>query len=274
MAKRKKKAAVSGKVAIAPSAKRFEFACGIYEILHEETKRRYVGSSFEVEKRLYLHAVSLRTGRHHCKYLQNVYNKHGAEGFTFYLLETCDRDSLAEREQFHMDADSEYSLMNAQPNARTAYGFRHSEETRKKMAVIAKITANTKAQKKMRKERALKQHREGRIGVRKILNRPRVCANCKLDFVPPRVPAGYRSATKWCDDCRPPHRGGRYKTASKLKGEAEQYHKPGRGPGWKHTEEVKKQISKAAKRMWKRIKYSRVVNQEGKSPKQKYPGRK
>ena len=72
--------------------------CGVYEILHDRTQRRYVGSSAEIERRWAWHRTMLRAGKHHCAFLQNVWNKYRPEEFAFKVLEECSTESLAERE--------------------------------------------------------------------------------------------------------------------------------------------------------------------------------
>lgn len=143
-----------------------DFCCGVYEIVHYPTKRKYVGSSKEIQKRLYLHLVQLRKNTHHCPYLQNVWNKYGEDAFDFFLIEECPKNQLDVREQFHMDATPElgFELMNCHPAAGSSRDFKHSEATRKKMSISAKKASNTPEQKKMRSERAKRQHAEGSLG--------------------------------------------------------------------------------------------------------------
>lgn len=146
------------------SASRVRFTCGVYEIVHWETMRRYVGSSSEIEKRLYYHVTMLRVGRHHCKYLQNVWNKYGESGFEFFLLEECQPDELNDREQFHMEASSLHRLMNCDPTARTVRGWKHGSKARCKMSESAKRVGADPEERKRRSERAKEQHATGNFG--------------------------------------------------------------------------------------------------------------
>jgi group I intron endonuclease len=146
------------------SPNKVNFICGVYEIVHWNTMRRYVGSSSEIEKRLYYHVTMLRVGRHHCKYLQNVWDKYGESGFEFFLLEECQPDELNDREQFHMDSPSLHELMNCDPTARTVRGFKLSESTKRKMSVTAKSIGSNPEERKRRSEQARDQHASGKFG--------------------------------------------------------------------------------------------------------------
>ena len=108
-----------------------EFECqGVYAIKHETSGRCYVGSSVSVRGRLNQHKVQLERGQHHSRYLQNAWNKYGAQAFTAVLLEKVeDRDTLAVREQAWIDAlDSYRGGFNARPNAENFFGMEWSEE--------------------------------------------------------------------------------------------------------------------------------------------------
>lgn len=185
------------------SAKSVRFTCGVYEILHVPTARRYVGSSAEVEKRLYWHLVMLRKNNHHCGYLQNVWNKYGETGFRFFLLEVCDRGELGNREQFHMDLPSPYQLMNLEPEARVRIGWKHTKRTKVALAAAAKARGNTDSERRIRSERAKAQHARGNIPYRKKI--PYSQAKCKVCgklFLNQRKSNGQLEQRKICGDCK------------------------------------------------------------------------
>lgn len=229
---------------------------GVYAITNLVSGRRYVGSSVDILDRTREHRALLVSGLHHCRYLQNSWNKHGPTKFVFSILERCDNHSLLLREQFHMDS-SPQGMYNTCKIAGNSLGVKRTPETRLLMSVTAKevgtresvrkfrsemakeryeagltcigdpVSETTKLkmseaakrvaadpeERKRRSERAKSQHQAGTLG-RKILPiRPRVCKKCQNEFIPIRLPSGFPSQTKWCDACRPPHKGGRYKTA-------------------------------------------------------------
>ncbi len=138
--------------------------CGVYEIRHAPTQRRYVGSSAEIERRWAWHRTMLRTGRHHCAFLQNVWNKYLPEEFAFKILEECSTEALAEREQFHMDSTPKGELMNSQPVARSSRGYQHGPEAKRKMSEAARQVAQDPEERQRRSERAKAQHAAGKLG--------------------------------------------------------------------------------------------------------------
>ncbi len=59
---------------------------GIYEIKNRINNKSYVGSSCNINRRLYEHRSDLIEGVHHNKHLQQSWNKYGKEAFTFQLV--------------------------------------------------------------------------------------------------------------------------------------------------------------------------------------------
>lgn len=100
---------------------------GVYLIRNSRTGRGYAGSSVNVEVRWNQHRVDLNGQRHHCKALQQAWNKHGPSSFEFMLLETCPEDQLKVLEQAWLNRlQPEYN------SARTV--DRPTEECRRKAA--------------------------------------------------------------------------------------------------------------------------------------------
>jgi group I intron endonuclease len=69
-------------------------ASGIYEIRNVTNGKRYIGSSFDIKRRLGQHKSSLRTGRHDNEHLQRAFNKYGESGFVYAPLIVCERAEL------------------------------------------------------------------------------------------------------------------------------------------------------------------------------------
>jgi group I intron endonuclease len=59
---------------------------GVYEITNNVNGKRYVGSSVNIKKRWSQHKCMLRRGNHRNPYLQNAYNKYGADAFRYSIL--------------------------------------------------------------------------------------------------------------------------------------------------------------------------------------------
>lgn len=106
-------------------------SAGIYQIKHIATGRRYVGQAKNIAKRWSRHRRDLAKGIHTSRYLQNAWNKYGAEGFTFDVIEVCDVQILDEREQFHIDQGASFNVLLF---ARSPRGVVRTQETKNKIA--------------------------------------------------------------------------------------------------------------------------------------------
>jgi group I intron endonuclease len=77
-------------------------SCGIYQIKNKINQKIYVGSSINVNKRLYKHLWMLRRGDHDNIHLQNSFNEYGENCFDFSLIEHCDCNDLINRENHYI----------------------------------------------------------------------------------------------------------------------------------------------------------------------------
>ena len=79
--------------------------CGIYCIENMINHKKYIGQSTDISKRWVYHKNSLNGNYHINTYLQNAWNKYGANNFKFYILEECEEDKniLNEKEQYWID---------------------------------------------------------------------------------------------------------------------------------------------------------------------------
>lgn len=59
----------------------------IYRFINTVNGKCYVGSTKHLRARRNLHIWELRNNRHHCRHLQNSWNKHGEAAFSFEILE-------------------------------------------------------------------------------------------------------------------------------------------------------------------------------------------
>lgn len=100
--------------------------CGIYQIRNVKDGKCYIGSSIKIQDRLGRHFRRLCKGKHPNPYLQNAWNKHGAQSFRVGLVEAVPHEELIGREQEYLDAyRPEYNLS---PTAGTNRGWRMTEE--------------------------------------------------------------------------------------------------------------------------------------------------
>ena len=112
---------------------------GIYKINNSANGKFYIGSSKDIVGRWNNHTKNLRMNKHHSSYLQNAWNKYGADCFSWSLIEECelDRDVLIAREQYYMDLLRPH--YNMAPIAGSTLGHKASDSARANMSAAAKI---------------------------------------------------------------------------------------------------------------------------------------
>lgn len=104
---------------------------GIYCITDVQSGRRYVGSAVSFKRRWTEHRNGLKRGKHHSQFMQLTYNVR-PDAFAFQVLLYCTPENLLMYEQRFLDAwNPEF---NTNPTAGSMAGYRHSEESRKKMS--------------------------------------------------------------------------------------------------------------------------------------------
>lgn len=110
--------------------------CGIYEIVHVSSGRRYIGHSRQIEYRWWQHQGDLEANSHHNHPLQNAWNKYGREAFFFRVLEECPEEILVDREDAYFSQAPKGSLYNTAKAARGPMtGRTHTEESRRKISI-------------------------------------------------------------------------------------------------------------------------------------------
>ena len=106
---------------------------GIYQIKNIITGDFYIGSSNNINRRLYLHKYSLKKQNHHSIVLQRAFNKYGEENFEFIVLEECEKEYLINKEQYYLDNYN--PIYNINKIAENCTGRILSEESRKKISL-------------------------------------------------------------------------------------------------------------------------------------------
>lgn len=160
---------------------------GVYIITCLVDNKHLIGYSTTINKRLNVHKSDLKLNRHKNSYLQNSYNQHGLENFTFETLEYYPVRVMASFENWWcnmLDTHNRDYGFNIKPtgdeNHKVAdetrikfskirkgelnyfYGMRHSEETK------LKISNTKKSQKLSRK------HTEESIAKMRVVQKGRV----------------------------------------------------------------------------------------------------
>ncbi|MFD1957330.1 GIY-YIG nuclease family protein [Paenibacillus thailandensis] len=114
---------------------------GIYCIKNKVNEKVYIGSSVDLVSREYEHFNKLTNGKHENKYLQRSFNKYGESSFTFEVIEYVeDLSALIQVEQKYLDIfyDNKKSCYNILPTAGSLFGYRHTEESKRKMSEFQK----------------------------------------------------------------------------------------------------------------------------------------
>lgn len=65
----------------------FKIINGVYCIRNKINDKRYIGSSWNIYDRWYMHKIELNENRHYNRHLQNAWNKYGEDAFEFSVIE-------------------------------------------------------------------------------------------------------------------------------------------------------------------------------------------
>jgi group I intron endonuclease len=76
---------------------------GIYEIINLINNKIYIGSSINIDKRIYRHFNDLKNNKHINIYLQREYNIYGLTAFTYKCIDECCESDLRIIEQKYLD---------------------------------------------------------------------------------------------------------------------------------------------------------------------------
>lgn len=136
---------------------------GIYTITNLINGKIYLGFCQNFRSRYSDHKITLKNNKHGNSYLQSAYNKYGKDNFKFEILEYCDKEFLANQENYWCNMlnlhnkNFGYNIQPTHPDNLKS----HSEETK------LKIRTNTKGIKKS--EETKKRMSEGMKGKKKSL---------------------------------------------------------------------------------------------------------
>lgn len=114
--------------------------CGVYKIINAITGDFYIGSSNNIDSRMYQHRYELSKNKHGNPHLQRAWRKYGEQAFVFETILLCDPENQLYYEQVCID-----TLKPTYNIAKTAgaplLGITMPEETRKKLSETQKIKA-------------------------------------------------------------------------------------------------------------------------------------
>lgn len=101
---------------------------GVYKIVNTIDGKFYLGSTYSFYKRCPSHRSNLNKGLHHCRHLQNAWNKYGEDAFEFHILEVTEVKKRTEVEQKYLDEHfGKPYCYNSSPRAQ-----KHARDTRPK----------------------------------------------------------------------------------------------------------------------------------------------
>lgn len=124
---------------------------GIYCIENLINSKKYIGKSYDIEKRWLNHKTKLSNKIHENNHLQKSWNKYGQENFNFYIIEECPKEKLIEKEIFYISYfDTKVNGYNMTDGGDGAYGYTHSIEAKQKISTSnKKRIISEKTKKKM-----------------------------------------------------------------------------------------------------------------------------
>lgn len=114
---------------------------GIYRITCTVNNKIYIGSAVDLSERWHKHQYAWQRGNHANRHLQNAYNKYGAASFVCDVIETCNRDTLVERENYYLTTLAPFSPNGfniAMDATRPRLGLIVTDETRQKLSIAGK----------------------------------------------------------------------------------------------------------------------------------------
>lgn len=107
---------------------------GIYRIRNRINGKSYIGSAVCFRNRWTSHRHGLSRGCHHSRHLQNAWNKHGEQAFSFEVLQVCSVHELIPSEQIWLDTERpEYNISEI---AGSCLGVKHPLATRLKRSEL------------------------------------------------------------------------------------------------------------------------------------------
>lgn len=105
---------------------------GIYKITALLTGDFYIGSAYNLKKRLGEHRNMLLKNKHKNSRLQNAYNEQGIENFTFEVYDTCQKHNCKKLEQSYIDIFGPTLNISQKTQGRDTYN--HRQETKDKIS--------------------------------------------------------------------------------------------------------------------------------------------
>jgi GIY-YIG catalytic domain/NUMOD1 domain len=111
---------------------------GIYMWINKLNRKKYVGSSVDLRRRLLEYYNVNRLLNESSMPINVVLLKYGYHNFSLTILEICDVDNLMSREKhFFEEYTPEYNILDTPGNPSRGFGWRHSEAAIENMRIAA-----------------------------------------------------------------------------------------------------------------------------------------
>jgi group I intron endonuclease len=109
---------------------------GVYMFKNLVNKKRYVGSSVNIRRRMHEYFNINYLERKKCMPICRALLKYGYSKFSLEILEYCQPSEVISREQYFIDfLQPEYNILKT---AGSSLGYKHDEEARAKMSTSKK----------------------------------------------------------------------------------------------------------------------------------------
>lgn len=108
---------------------------GVYFLKNTISKKVYVGSTVDIERRFRKHKSELKKNKHRCSEMLKDFNLYGFESFKLVILEKVEKEKLLEREQYWFEIlKNKNEMYNKRILVHTNKNLKHSEETKNKIS--------------------------------------------------------------------------------------------------------------------------------------------
>lgn len=96
----------------------------IYYISCSGNHKGYIGSTVDIKSRMWAHFGDLKGNKHHSKYMQHSYNKHGKDKFSVQTIAKCPNEYRDKLERWFIQKSSLNTDFNSRVNEDVRYGYK------------------------------------------------------------------------------------------------------------------------------------------------------
>lgn len=123
---------------------------GIYRIYNIINSKSYVGSSMDIDRRIFHQFYLLKKNKSHSPKLQNAFNKYKKENFITEILKICQKENLERLEEKYIRKfDSVNKGYNCSYDTNCATrGYKWSDESRRRGSAAQKIASSKPGRRK------------------------------------------------------------------------------------------------------------------------------